>query len=66
MYICLCNPFSDKKVTKFLQGKTGEKAKVSEVYGSCAGGAKPECCSCMQTLKNMVKDHNKKQDGIPA
>ena len=66
MYICLCHPFSDKKVSKFLKEKTGEKTKVSEVYGSCSGGEKPDCCSCMQTLKEIVKDHNKKQDTILA
>lgn len=66
MYICLCHPFSDKKVSEFLQGKAGEKARVSEVYQTCSGGEKPECCSCMQTLKEMVKSHNSEQDTILA
>jgi hypothetical protein len=29
------------------------------VYRACTDGQKPQCCSCMQTLKDMVKTHNR-------
>lgn len=59
MYICICNAFSDKKVKENL--KDGEKARVGEVYRSCSGGENPNCCQCLETLKDMVKAHNQKQ-----
>jgi bacterioferritin-associated ferredoxin len=57
MMICLCHPFSDKKVKEHLDRK-GASCSVSEVYGACSGGEKPNCCSCLETLKDMVKAHN--------
>lgn len=58
MYVCLCNAFSDKKVAQHLAENQG-RTRVSEVYKACSGGEKPECCSCLQTLKDIVKTHNK-------
>lgn len=57
MYVCLCNPFSDKKVSKLLSSKK-DKSTVSEVYSTCSGGEKPNCCQCLETVKSMVKSHN--------
>lgn len=57
MYICMCNPFSDKAVREHLAAKDG-KARVSEVYGACSDGEKPNCCRCLQTLKEIVTAHN--------
>jgi bacterioferritin-associated ferredoxin len=65
MYVCLCNPFSDKKVQDHLSRKNA-KTTVSELYGACSNGEKPECCSCMQTLKDIVKNHNKNMGGVTA
>jgi len=65
MYICLCHPFSDKKVKEHLS-KTDGKATVSKVYGACSDGNKPECCSCLQALKDIVKTHNGSNNGAPA
>lgn len=62
MYICLCHPFSDKKVKEHLSATQG-KATVSNVYGACSDGNKPECCSCLQSLKDMVKSHNRNLAG---
>lgn len=58
MYVCLCHPFSDKKVKEHLSNTDG-RATVSNVYGACSDGNKPECCSCLQSLKDMVKSHNR-------
>ena len=58
MFICLCNPFSDKTVKKHLEGKKGTKASVAETYTTCSGGEKPNCCQCLQTLKEIVREHN--------
>lgn len=57
MFVCLCNPFSDKKVQKHLQG-AGGPARVSDVYTACSGGEKPNCCQCLETLKEIVGSHN--------
>lgn len=57
MYICLCNPFSDRQVREHLEKKSGT-ARVADVYHACSGGEKPNCCSCMKTLKEIVKSHN--------
>jgi bacterioferritin-associated ferredoxin len=57
MYICLCNPFSDKDVRDFLAKQDGA-ASVSEVYRCCSGGEAPCCGTCVPTLKDMVREHN--------
>lgn len=58
MMLCLCHPFSDKKVKSVL-AESDKKAKVSAVYKTCSGGNAPQCCTCLETLKDMVKTHNK-------
>ncbi|MFN3701172.1 MAG: bacterioferritin-associated ferredoxin [Alphaproteobacteria bacterium] len=65
MYICLCHPFSDKKVREHLEKSDG-RVTVSNVYGACSNGEKPECCSCLQSLKEIVKTHNRQKDEITA
>ncbi len=57
MYICLCNPFTDKDVQRYL-GCCKGKAGVAETYKACSGGESPNCCTCMETLRGMVRDHN--------
>lgn len=59
MWVCHCNPFSDKDVRKCLDGKKGESARVSEVYKCCSGGNKPNCASCIPFLQELVMDHNR-------
>jgi bacterioferritin-associated ferredoxin len=58
MYVCMCHPFSDKTVREHLAAKDGT-ARVSEVYSTCTNGEKPRCCSCIETLKEIVAAHNK-------
>lgn len=60
MKICLCHPFSDKDAEAYLCNKGADCCRVSEVYKACSGGASPNCCSCLETLKEIVKVHNKK------
>ena len=57
MYICICNPFSDKDVKEFLAKQEGPAA-VKEVYRSCSGGESPCCGTCIPTLRDMVREHN--------
>lgn len=59
MMVCLCHPFSDKKVRQHLSEKGCCKSSVAEVYGACSDGQKPQCCTCLETLKDMVKTHNR-------
>ncbi len=57
MYICICNPFTDKDVKKHLNTH-GEKTTVSKVYSACSGGEKMNCGNCACDLKSMVIHHN--------
>jgi len=57
MIVCLCNPFSDKTVRKYLEDSPGE-TRVADVYSACSDGNKPNCCSCLETVKDMVQTHN--------
>jgi bacterioferritin-associated ferredoxin len=57
MYICVCNPFSDRDVKKYLSGIQG-KVTVGQVYRGCSGADAPSCCSCLHDLRDMVRDHN--------
>ena len=57
MMVCLCHPFSDKKVKEHLTTQNG-RARVSDVYKCCSGGESPQCCTCLETLKDIVKTHN--------
>ena len=65
MMVCLCHPFNDKKVREHLSCKSGNST-VSETYGACSGGNKPQCCTCLETLKEMVKAHNRSMAENPA
>ncbi len=57
MYVCICNPFTDKAVNAQLEQISG-KAKVSDVYAACSGGEKMNCGTCACELKKMVDTHN--------
>ena len=57
MILCVCRAFSDKKVKAHLE-ESGDRCRVAEVYSACSGGEKPECCQCLESLKDMVKAHN--------
>lgn len=57
MYICLCNPFSDRDVQDYLAKNKDVPAKVGHVYTACTSGEKPQCCSCLQTLKDVLAEH---------
>lgn len=59
MFICLCNPFSDKKAKAHLEKQEPGTASVSKTYHACSGGEKPNCCQCLESLKELVKTHNK-------
>lgn len=58
MMVCLCHPFSDKKIRQHLSCKS-EGSTVSETYSACTEGEKPKCCTCLETVKEMVKAHNR-------
>ena len=55
MYVCLCNPFSDKDVQKAL-ACPDVKNTPAHIYKACSGTG-PNCGSCMCTLKSMIVDH---------
>lgn len=57
MYICICNPFSDRDVRDFLD-QTDNKVTLKTAYRACSGGEDMNCGSCACELKRMVDHHN--------
>lgn len=55
MYVCLCNPFSDKDVKKALENPDIRNTPA-QIYKACSGTG-PNCGSCMRTVKSMIVDH---------
>lgn len=65
MQICLCNPeddqgnrFNDKAVERYLADKQGSSVKVKDIYAGCTSGKKPQCGTCLCTLKEKAQSHN--------
>ncbi|PZQ47887.1 MAG: hypothetical protein DI551_02680 [Micavibrio aeruginosavorus] len=55
MYVCLCNPFTDKDVQKALEAPEIRNTPA-QIYKACAGTG-PNCGSCLCTVKSMIVDH---------
>ena len=60
MYICMCNPFTDKELDEALQDDKVLK-KTSKVYQACSGGEKPCCGTCICENNDRIKSHNEEQ-----
>ena len=56
MYICNCNPFTDKDLDKALSDDNILKTP-SNVYKACSGGEVPCCGTCICEIKERVSDH---------
>lgn len=56
MYMCLCNPFTDKDVRKALESPDVRNT-TAQVYKACSGGNRPECATCIHALQCMIVDH---------
>jgi bacterioferritin-associated ferredoxin len=65
MYVCLCNPFTDKDVANVLRDASVRKT-TAHVYKACAGGEKPCCGSCLCVIKDMVAHHQNQPDMLAA
>lgn len=57
MYICMCNPFTDKDLDGALKNESVLK-KTSAVYQACSGGEKPCCGTCICEINDRIKAHN--------
>lgn len=60
MYICSCNPFTDKDVRRVLEDEKVKNSKA-QVYKAASGGQVPCCGSCMCVVNDMIVDHNATQ-----
>jgi len=56
MYVCLCNPFTDKDVKAAL-AHPDIRNTPAQIYKSCSGGVQPCCGSCVCVIKDMIVDH---------
>jgi bacterioferritin-associated ferredoxin len=52
MYVCICNAFTEKQVSKALRTGISSPAGVFRHLG-CA----PQCGKCVPTVRCMVKDN---------
>lgn len=57
MYICLCNPFTDKDLDGVLKDENIAK-RTADVYKACTGGEKPCCGSCICEVQDRLDRHN--------
>lgn len=60
MYVCLCNPFTDKDVKDALD--SGAARTAGQVYKTCSGGQKPCCGTCLCMVRDIVKGHRAQRD----
>lgn len=65
MYVCLCNPFTDKDLDRALRDDAVRKTPAS-VYKACSGGEKPCCGTCLCVVRERVANHNKQPDILAA
>ncbi|MFA5591767.1 MAG: (2Fe-2S)-binding protein [Micavibrio sp.] len=56
MYVCLCNPFTDRDVKSALENPAVPNTPA-QIYKSCSGGAGPQCGSCLCMVKDMIVEH---------
>lgn len=57
MYVCMCNPFTDKDVKKALENPAVRNTPA-QIYKTCSGGKGPNCGSCMCFVKDMIVDYH--------
>lgn len=57
MYICSCNPFTDKDLDSALKDDKVLK-KASHVYKACSGGQKPCCGTCLCEIRSRIDAYN--------
>ncbi len=55
MYVCMCNPFTDKDVKCALDNPEVRNTPA-QIYKACSGTG-PNCGSCMCMIKDMIVDH---------
>jgi bacterioferritin-associated ferredoxin len=56
MYVCLCNPFTDKDIKSALDNPSVRNTPA-QVYKACSGGVQPCCGSCVCMIKDMIVEH---------
>lgn len=57
MYVCMCNPFTDKDVKTALSNPDIRNTPA-QIYKCCSGGQSPNCGSCICMVKDMIVDHH--------
>ena len=57
MYVCMCNPFTDKDVKKALEN-CDIRNTPAHIYKACSGGNTPQCGTCIHTIKDLIVDYH--------
>lgn len=57
MYVCICNPFTDKDVKQALENPDVRNTPA-QIYKCCSGGGRPNCGTCLCEIKDMIVDHH--------
>jgi len=56
MYVCVCNPFTDKDVRDALENPDVRNTPA-QIYKCCSGGESPRCGTCVCEIKAMIVEH---------
>lgn len=56
MYVCICNPFTDKDVKNALENPDVRNTPA-QVYKCCSGGERPNCGNCLCEIKDMIVEY---------
>ena len=59
MYVCLCNPFTEKDLETALEDDQVQN-KASHLYKACTGGEKPCCGTCVCEIRDRIDAYNEK------
>lgn len=58
MYVCCCNPFTDRDV-KAVIGSGATKNTPGQIYKACTGGKKPNCGNCVCMIKDIMAENER-------
>lgn len=53
MYVCMCNPFTDKDLNRVLNDSSIPKTPA-QVYKAASNGETPQCGTCLCMIREMV------------
>lgn len=56
MHVCICRNFNEATVRKAIAAHP-EAKEAKDVYELCSGGEKPQCGSCLTTIRDIKETY---------